>query len=232
MMRSIAIWASACVFIAAFGLLAKYTVHAAIVPSTGSGVRFLYQNDLDWNRANSANRQAGYLLLTSALTASDAASRCRALGESLAPASAASDPGLQAQFSYSVQDGTYKATQSCWVADGNVITASNGASSFVVTKPSANSKYPALCTQSAPWNAANSTDTSSKWRVITQSNGVQYTGYRDALSFRRASSPQEGCHRWDTRALDSQRPSRDDENIYELVVGSDSSNSVDDSRCT
>ncbi|SJX60186.1 related to Para-nitrobenzyl esterase [Sporisorium reilianum f. sp. reilianum] len=187
MMRAFAIWASACVFIAAFGLVATYTMHtvqAAVVPSSGSGVRFLYQNDLDWNRANSAKRQTGYLLLTSALTASEASSRCRTLGETLAPASAASDPGLQAQFSYAVLDGTYKATQPCWLADGNAVTATNGASGFTVTKPNANNKYPALCTQSAPWNTANSTDTSSKWRVITQSNGVQYTGYRDALSFR------------------------------------------------
>lgn len=183
-MRVFAIWASACVLVTAFGLVATYTVHAAVVPSSGSGVRFLYQNDLNWNRANSANRQTGYLLLASPLTASEASSRCSSLGEILAPASAASDAGLQAQISYAVLDGSYKATQSYWVADGNVFTAANGASDFVVSKPSTSNKYPALCTQSAPWNAANSTDTSSKWRVITQSNGVQYTGYRDALSFR------------------------------------------------
>lgn len=158
----------------------------------GSGIRFLYQNDLDWTRADSPNRQPGYLLLTTPSTADEAATKCQSLGETLVASTASSDAGLQAQMNYLAFDGSYFSGQSFWVADRNALTASsadNGAASLKVSKPSSDTKLPALCTQSAPWRAANSTDTSSRCRVTTQSNGVKYTGYRDAKSFRFLALP-------------------------------------------
>ncbi|KAJ9476978.1 Carboxylesterase [Pseudozyma hubeiensis] len=169
---------------------AAYAVHAATI--LGSGIRVLYQNDLDWNKADSPARQAGYLLLSTPLTSSDADTQCRTLGETLAPSAASTDDGLQAQIAYLVLDGSCPAAQTYWLAGGNALATSknsNGATTFQTSRPSSSDKYPALCTQSAPWNTANSTDTSSQWRVSTQSNGVQYTGFRDALSFRFLSVP-------------------------------------------
>ena len=177
------------VFAALSALLTVSALHAAAAPTLANGVRFLYQNDLDWNRASSASRQAGYLLLTTPLTATEAASRCRDFNEAMAPQSAASDPGLQAQINYLIQDGSYTSSQSYWAANGNVFKASSGASDLAVSKPSSSNKYPALCTQSAPWNTANDTDTSLRWQVATQSNGIRFTGYRDALSFRFGAVP-------------------------------------------
>jgi len=43
---------------------------------------------------------------------------------------------------------------------------------------------PALCTQSAPASAFNTSDTSLRWQTQITSRGATYTGYRDALSFR------------------------------------------------
>ncbi|KAK0561810.1 hypothetical protein OC861_005635 [Tilletia horrida] len=52
---------------------------------------------------------------------------------------------------------------------------------------------PALCTNSAPWNTVNSTDTSALWRMTVPSgSGTQqttYTGFRDLLGFRFAAIP-------------------------------------------
>lgn len=165
---------------------------AASVSSLGSGVRFLYQNDLDWARANSAARQAGYLILTTPLTAQDAASKCTALNEALAPTSALSDAGLQAQMSYALFERSYAGGQSFWVADRRafVVTAGNdGKAAIALSQTSVETKLPALCTQSAPWNFANHTDTSAQWQVATSSNGVQFNGFRDALSFRFQALP-------------------------------------------
>lgn len=186
MLPNIAFCACLCI------VAASCAVQAASVSLLGSGVRVLYQNDLDWNKANSALRQAGYLLLSSPLSATDADARCRDLGETLAPPSAVKDAGLQAQVNYMVYDGTYSATQMYWLASGNALTASvdnSGIATYTTSRPSSHSKYPGLCTQSAPWNTANTTDTSPRWHISTQSNGVQYTGFRDALSFRFQSVP-------------------------------------------
>lgn len=164
----------------------------ATISSIGSGVRFLYQNDLDWTRASSASRQTGYLLLTTPVTAADAATKCKAIGETLAPTAASSNSGLKDQLNYILFDKSYSSGQSFWVANQNtfkVSSNSNGGVSVQTAKPNTSTKLPALCTQSAPWNFSNSTDTSSQWRVATQSNGVQFNGYRDALSFRFLAVP-------------------------------------------
>lgn len=187
------LWTLVCALLSVYGVSATPSSgHVARAPPSGSGIRFLYQNNLDWDQADSGQRQAGYLLLTSPLSADEAAARCSVLGEALAPSSAMSDPGLQAQIDYIVYDGSYAAGQSFWVAGRNAFTTSAKSKAvprLKVSKPAGSSKLPAICTQSAPWNVANSTDTSSRWQVATQSNGVQYTGFRDALSFRFLAVP-------------------------------------------
>ncbi len=178
-----------CTLLCALVALARaQSIGVPAISSLNTGVRFLYQNDLDWNRADSSRRQEGYLLLTTPLTATDAAAKCRRLGETLVPASASSNAGLQAQMSYLLYDGSYAAGQSFWAADGTALKSSSSGS-LQATKPSADTKLPALCTQSAPWRAANSTDTSAKWQLTAQSNGVKFTGFRDALSFRFQAVP-------------------------------------------
>uniref|UniRef100_V5GV50 Carboxylic ester hydrolase n=1 Tax=Kalmanozyma brasiliensis (strain GHG001) TaxID=1365824 RepID=V5GV50_KALBG len=131
----------------------------------------------------------GYLLLTTPLTASEAATSCRNLGEALVPTSSASDAGLQSQINYLIFGRTYPSSQAYWVADGNAFTLNSGGSSFTVSRPSSSARFPALCTQRAPWQTTDTTNTSSQWQVTTQSNNVQYTGYRDALSFRFLAVP-------------------------------------------
>lgn len=173
-------------------LLACNVLAATSLSSLSSGIRFLYQNDLNWNKANSAARQAGYLLLTAPLTAQDAASKCAALNEALAPSSALSDAGLQAQMNYALFERTYSGSQSFWVADRKALTVSagnDGKAAIAAAQPAAETKLPALCTQSAPWNFANRTDTSAQWQVATSSNGLQFNGFRDALSFRFQAVP-------------------------------------------
>ena len=190
MMISQSLLALSCVLTAAFGVqAAPSSTLDSSVSSLGTGVRFLYQNDLDWTRANSRSRQNGYLLLTTPSTADDAAAKCRALGEALVSPSASADAGLQAQMDYLVYDGSYATGQSFWVDGVQALTAGGRGSKLKVSKQKSDSKFPAICTQSAPWNVANSTDTSARWQVSTQSNGVHYTGYRDALSFRFLALP-------------------------------------------
>ncbi|SNX81463.1 related to Para-nitrobenzyl esterase [Melanopsichium pennsylvanicum] len=194
MMAPIGMWALLSALFGAHGVqgAASPNVLVATPSFIGSGIRFLYQNDLDWTKAISSSRQAGYLLLTTPSTADEAAAKCQSLGEALISSSASINAGLQDQLNYLIYDGSYPSAQSFWVADRAALTASSGrggTASIKVVKPNIGSKFPALCTQSAPWNTANSTDTSARWLVTMQSNDVQYTGYRDAKSFRFLALP-------------------------------------------
>ncbi|EPQ27981.1 uncharacterized protein PFL1_04308 [Pseudozyma flocculosa PF-1] len=165
---------------------------AAALPSPaslGTGLRFLYQNDLDWQRAADApRRQPGYILLTEPLSQPTADSDCRAIGESLAPIDPNNlDPGLESQLTYQIHDGAYPAQQRFWVSAGNAVSLSASSKLEVVpdaNKPSPDTRLPAICTQSAPWNHANSTDTSARWQLSANYGHLDFQGYRDALSFR------------------------------------------------
>ncbi|PWZ02882.1 alpha/beta-hydrolase [Testicularia cyperi] len=176
------------------GLAAQVSVDAAPLATKtplSTGVRLLYQNDLDWTRAVSGSRQAGYLLLTNPMTASAAASACQSLGETLISSSSRYNEGLQAQLSYLVYDRTYKVGQTFWTRNKRTISIASSGSSNNLNSAQADgkTKNPALCTQSAPWKTTNTTDTSPDWQITVRSNNVQFTGYRDALSFRFLAVP-------------------------------------------
>ncbi|KAN0066489.1 hypothetical protein ACQY0O_000583 [Thecaphora frezii] len=185
--------------IASFSLLVMaLALPAQSIPSPtslGAGLRFLYQNDLNWQRAsNPKERQPGYILLSGSLTSAKAEADCGAISESLATVIAADgtvEPGLESQLSYLLYERAYKAGQQFWVAGGRTVTLS-GLNKVVASEQEspAETHLPAICTQSADWSASNVTDTSLRWQVATtESNDVEYIGYRDALSFRFLMAP-------------------------------------------
>lgn len=176
-------------------LCTLYAQQVYAVPSTeslASGLRILYQNDLDWNRAASTSRQSGYILLTAPQNAAQAAQACKALGEQLVSSTATTNSGLEAQLSNLVYEGTYSVGQKFWARNSRVLTISSSSSTGNVNSASTSqtsTKYPAICTQSAPWNVVNQTDTSVQWQVASAANNVDFLGYRDALSFRFLAVP-------------------------------------------
>ncbi|KDN43098.1 alpha/beta-hydrolase [Tilletiaria anomala UBC 951] len=172
------------------------------VPTVGtlrSGVRFLYQNDLDWTRAiNPANRQPGYLLLTGSMSFEDADNACQALGENLALAPIASlDEGLRRQLTYLSSEGFYTEGQTFWAEGGAIVFSKQQTLSFIpldgpgsVTGDNGDEPdLPAICTQTAPLSTAELTDNSDQWQLGARSGQLSVLGFRDALSFRFGSVP-------------------------------------------
>ncbi|KDN35619.1 alpha/beta-hydrolase [Tilletiaria anomala UBC 951] len=185
-------------------------------PSPRSGLRFLYQNDLDWRRAKAGKKRA-YVLHTLPMRGyAEATAACAALGEQLADADTAlaDRRGLRRQLAFLQLEGSLRNSQTFWAAteetlqwDGSKLVrvsnaAATGATADDVDAGSrrARSKRPStregmplqplpLCTQSAPYSTINATDASSRWTVEAQSDALTFQGYRDALSFRFGALP-------------------------------------------
>lgn len=136
-------------------------------------LRFLYQNNGDW----SDDSQIGYII--SSTEAVDASKACASISEKAASVSEPIDSGLQKQLAYLVYDKTYETGQKFWVADGKALQVV--ADGHVQLSTAGNGeKLPVLCTQSAPRNVANNTDTASQYHITTN----HWTGFRDGRSFR------------------------------------------------
>ena len=152
------------------------------------GVRFLYQNDLDWNRAADASRrQKAYLLLTRPQSYSEAVLSCLSLGEKLASSTdvLADTDGLPSQFSFLAYEGSLQAQTQFWVfpkAGGaqKSTTAVLWNGKKIVTpakQPATTTPLQALCTQSAPWSSLQAgTDSGSRWTVEATSNQLVFSG--------------------------------------------------------
>ncbi|CEH19124.1 Carboxylesterase and related proteins [Ceraceosorus bombacis] len=196
------------------------------VPLTDATLRVLYQNDLDWQRAASGNRQAAYISLTSSkFSLADATTACSALSEQLATVTTTaskggklrvSDAGLQSQLNYLLYTKQAASGDAWWTANGNRLRINAADDVTLVANITRTNRYFSLCTQRAPWNFANGTDTSVQWQVTANGDAASWTGYRDAKSFRFQTLPFASAQRFSSstplipsgayRALD---PSRD-----------------------
>ncbi|PWN50166.1 alpha/beta-hydrolase [Violaceomyces palustris] len=184
------------VFLFALTFLATYSSTASIrqaASSISSGVRLLYQNDLDWNRAlNSNTRQKGALLLSDNLSEAQASAQCATLSETLLLLDGGQtlDQGIVSQLNYLVYKRSYKYGQSFWVGGGNKVVTIQSGPKYTVGKGTG-SPLPALCSQLAVIYPANATDASNqRFHVQTsQYDGVSFVGYRNPLSFRFMTVP-------------------------------------------
>ena len=171
---------------AAFASLVTATPSA---DSIGSGLQILLHNDL---YGNESRRNDAVIVLSAAQTHDKATKACAGLSESLwTPPSHAEDaeflaylthqPGLQTRG----QNGRLHRQQYHVAGKGThgscrSIDPSSGRVQSVTCK----TKFPALCTQSAPPSYVNNTDTSVSKHVQVPSGNAVYTGLRDKLSFR------------------------------------------------
>lgn len=151
-------------------------------------VHLLFDTCSGQRAADSSRRQPGYLLLTTPQSSKSAANDCNSLSEKLLGPNLPLEDGLQKQLDYLQYDGSYGLGQAFWVA-GTKALVYNPGGKVTIESRDAKTPLPALCTQSAVWKNANSTDTSADWQISTQVGKLAWTGYRDQLSFRFLSFP-------------------------------------------
>lgn len=121
------------------------------------------------------------MILLGRKTHKDAVSSCEALGEQLwSPKRNASS--IQPNLDYLKYQGKI-GNSSLWIASSDDTPRSISLSGGV-SITDAGQRLPVLCSQSAPFANGNAQDTSEKWQVSVSSNNENYTGYRDARSFR------------------------------------------------
>ncbi|KAL2017034.1 hypothetical protein VTK56DRAFT_2678 [Thermocarpiscus australiensis] len=88
-------------------------------------------------------------------------------------------------FDYLKYVGTADASSKFWVSSSDSSSDTVDVSGrYHSEKPGSHSKFPGLCTNTAPYSTGNSQDTSSKWQITLDVNNQTLTGFRDRLSFR------------------------------------------------
>jgi hypothetical protein len=127
--------------------------------------------------ATSPSASSGLILL-SRRSQSDAVAGCAALGEQLWSPEL-NTASIQANLDYLKYQKKINDITLLWVAShNNESRAIIGASGKVVPVPvDVGLRFPALCTQTAPFSSEQSQDTSAKWQVSVKSNNEEYTGY-------------------------------------------------------
>ena len=156
--------------------------HVPSVTNLGTGIRFLFQNDLNWpTQLDPLTRQASYLLLTAEdFTLRQAEQACARLSEDLPSGSdAAADSGLARQLVHLQYEGFYTRGQDFWVDGGRLRFSQNGELEFDPLDEGHDGsglQLPVLCTQSAPYSTQYSTDDSKEWHVAGQRGGLQLRG--------------------------------------------------------
>ncbi|RDX47285.1 carboxylesterase from carbohydrate esterase [Lentinus brumalis] len=165
----------------AASLLAVPLVCGLAIPSPASiksDVTLLYNNDLNVHTASS-HRSA--LLLSSPRSHSDAATACAALGETLLPANKtffAND--LVPLLRYQTFQRNFPSTQQFWIANEGRTCQLVNAKGVVSSSLTCFRSLPALCSQSAAFQASAQPETS----LTVRSHGLTITGFRDQTSFK------------------------------------------------
>ncbi|CAD6913999.1 unnamed protein product [Tilletia controversa] len=182
--------------------------------SAADPLRILPPTSLDWTQFRSQSPPASYLLLTGTYTSpTQASNACADLNEKLADVTdAVQDDNLRRHLAYLVYEGVFPANRSgdsndrrtdsiaqmLWASRSNLfVLSSNSDGTDAKLKSAPQSSFrsgtlnlPALCTNSAPWNTVNSTDTSPTWRVSVSEGSVGLPlRYRDLLGFRFGAIP-------------------------------------------
>ncbi|KAJ7157555.1 cholinesterase [Mycena crocata] len=162
-----------------------YETWAAVptVPSVGSDLWMLFQNDLDWH--TTAKHSSSILI--SARTHSAALTACAKLNEELAPTNGTffGDDIVKTLAYVSLETGAAH-TQKYWIEGA---TWAHGQLCPVVgisglSTAACGESLPALCANSAPNKISGQTDLSPAFQVRVQSGNLSITGTRDHLSFR------------------------------------------------
>jgi hypothetical protein len=124
-------------------------------------------------------------LVDGALGWDAASAACQKLGEGLFSSHQSQIDTLKNVFSYGSYIGRFKETQYFWISKD----ASNGSCKAVdasgqVHDVGCSSRYPALCSQSAPVSNATWADKSSQFQIVQKVGKQRITGFRDFFSFR------------------------------------------------
>ncbi|OCH86808.1 carboxylesterase from carbohydrate esterase [Obba rivulosa] len=144
--------------------------------SVGSELTLLYNNDLD--RPNAPQHKSALLLSTR--SDANAKAACAQLGETLLPINTTFfTTDLPPTLEYQVFQGAVPPTQEFWVASKG-ITCQVVDAQGRVSASSCLRELPALCSQSAGFQAAPETATS----LTVHSQDLIITGFRDQLSFK------------------------------------------------
>jgi hypothetical protein len=145
------------------------------------GLRFLYQNDMDWTRAaDPSKRQPAYIMLTQPSTYTAATTSCKALNESLLTSTAAVQgtgaDGLASQLSFLQYEGSLKSGTKFWASGRKRLQWDGKKLKVLSSKGSGSGKLRALCTQSAPYSNVDGTDNSDQWAVQTKIGNLTFQG--------------------------------------------------------
>ncbi|KAF8585026.1 cholinesterase [Ramaria rubella] len=169
--------------------LQSYAKGPASPTSIGSSLRLLRQNDLNYTDAS--NHASTIVIEPKSFK--DAITACGELNEGLLnlEAAPALPTDLEALLSYLEFNKEYPAGQEFWIGGKSAgqprtLQLRNGklAENDLLADAITETKLPALCSQSAPFRPAGSSDRSSTWWVNIESGSKTFTGFRDQLSFR------------------------------------------------
>ncbi|KAJ5278962.1 hypothetical protein N7478_004334 [Penicillium angulare] len=162
------------------GLFLATLANATVSPSSiNSDISIIIHNDLMQNTSSLAN--SGVLLLDP-MPLQKAIETCKSLRETLWTYQTGFSE-IKSDLDYLIFQGKYANSQDYWIAPVHN-TPSTIDVNGKVQKASANSKLPAICTQSAPYSNSEIQDTNSTWQVSVHSNNEYLTGFRDRFSFR------------------------------------------------
>lgn len=156
------------------------TIPAVCGATAASSLTLLYQNSLNWT-LNSLEHP-GLLLYSTPISASAAIDVCSSLSENLvdvAAASVATKADYQNLLNFQIHDHVLSKTSLLWVSAHSTSKSQCTAVSAATLKTvevSCATKLPVLCTNSAPYQIAADSDTSSRWHTTVQSQGRTFTG--------------------------------------------------------
>ncbi|KAK4123150.1 alpha/beta-hydrolase [Parathielavia appendiculata] len=85
---------------------------------------------------------------------------------------------------YLKYDGTASASSKFWISSDSGSDCMDVSGRFSKASTASNSRFPGLCTNTAPFSTESSQDTSAKWQISLDVNNQTLTGFRDRLSFR------------------------------------------------
>ncbi|KAI7229878.1 alpha/beta-hydrolase [Hortaea werneckii] len=126
---------------------------------------------------NMSSRTGAAMVLSTPMTAWQAADACMHLGERLWHPSQSNGDFLR-YLSHESQDGPY------WVSGHQGPVCKTTTARGVQGVAHCNEHLPVLCTQSAPLSNLTYTDNSTTWRTTISSSDQTFTGFRDRFSFR------------------------------------------------
>ncbi|KAH6850047.1 Alpha/Beta hydrolase protein [Chaetomium sp. MPI-CAGE-AT-0009] len=147
-----------------------------------TSLTILTSNDLQGESSPNADKA---VILTDAHPYRDVSGVCSKLGEQLwGPGKGQPDKNIAAlPFSeYLKYEGIAGASSKFWVSgsDSKVVDVAGRYSNVNPSK----SRFPGLCTNTAPFSTQSSQDTDTKWQISLDVNNQTLTGFRDRLSFR------------------------------------------------